>query len=194
MQLLFLGDSITDAGHHFTSDGLGNGFVRLLSTAVSRPCDHKPGTGNGFTARRTAQMLAQDPGSCTPDLATLLVGINDVPLQLFAGQTLDDFASAYESVLERHSSSCKTVITAEPFLFDRPESYRAWHPLLLEESRMIRKLSESRGCLFLPLQKMFDDASSRYGTESLTTDGIHLTPSGNALLAKAWLSLAAPFL
>ncbi len=192
MQLLFLGDSITDAGHHFTSDGLGNGFVRLLSQQLPGHAITNRGQ-DGFTVRRTAQMLAQDPGSCTPDLATLLVGINDVPLQLFAGQTLDDFASAYESVLKA-LASCKTVITAEPFLFDRPESYRAWHPLLLEESRIIRKLSESRGCLFLPLQKMFDDASSRYGTESLTTDGIHLTPSGNALLAKAWLSLAAPFL
>ena len=59
MQLL-VGDSITDAGHHFTSDGLGNGFVRLLSQQL-------PGHAitnrvkDGFTVRRTAQMLAQDP-------------------------------------------------------------------------------------------------------------------------------------
>ena len=115
MQLLFLGDSITDAGHHFTSDGLGNGSCPSSVTAASRPCDHKPGTGRLYGAAHSAD-AAQDPGSCTPDLATLLVGINDVPLQLFAGQTLDDFASAYESVL-KVLASCKTVITGRTFSF-----------------------------------------------------------------------------
>lgn len=78
MDILFLGDSITDCGHCFTRDNLGNGYVKKLSllpgvTAVN-------GGADGFTfpdvLRKWRLMYAQDTYSCV----VITCGINDVGL------------------------------------------------------------------------------------------------------------------
>lgn len=38
MKLLFLGDSITDCGHCFTADNLGNGYVKHVSMGLLPSC------------------------------------------------------------------------------------------------------------------------------------------------------------
>ena len=76
MNILFLGDSITDCDHSFTKDNLGNGYVKKLSllpgvTAVN-------GGTDGFTfpdvLRKWRLMYARNVYDCV----AITCGINDV--------------------------------------------------------------------------------------------------------------------
>lgn len=196
MKLLFLGDSITDSNRNFTPDNLGEGYVRLLAERF--PQHQLINRGHdGFTVQHVLRTLEDDCLCRSFDLATLLVGINDVPVQLCANSARipGEFASFYETILQKiRRISQAPLILAEPFVFDRPASLLAWRPLLREESQIIRRLASSYGCYFLPLQSALDGACHRWGTAALTDDGIHLTPLGCRLLADAWERLAAPLL
>ena len=76
MNILFLGDSITDCGHSFTGDDLGNGYVKKLSH-LPGVCAANGGT-DGFTfpdvLRKWRLMYAQNRYDCV----IMTCGINDV--------------------------------------------------------------------------------------------------------------------
>lgn len=196
MNLLFLGDSITDANHNFTPDCLGEGYVRILADRF--PQHHFTNCGHdGFTVQHLERSLKRDCLSRNFHLATILVGINDIPVELFTDTPRIplEFSRLYESILQQlRNASSAPLILAEPFLFDRPASYLAWKPLARRESRIIRELASQYDCFFLPLQRMFDQACLRWEVSEISPDGIHLTPLGNRLLANAWTQLAFPLL
>ncbi len=76
MNILFLGDSITDCDHCFTRDNLGTGYVKMLSLLPGITVTN--GGTDGFTfpdvLRKWRQMYAQN----TYDCVVMTCGINDV--------------------------------------------------------------------------------------------------------------------
>lgn len=191
MKILFLGDSITDSNRNFTSDNLGEGYVRILADRFPNHQFINRGH-DGFTTQHVLRTLAEDCLCRSFDLITLLVGINDISVQLYADshRIPEEFALYYETIVEKIRQTSKApIILAEPFVFDRPAALQNWRPFLREESQIIQKLSVSYNCCFLPLQSVLDDACLRWDSNSLTSDGIHLTPLGSGLIADAWENL-----
>lgn len=195
-QLLFLGDSITDAGHLLEPTNLGYGYVRDLAQQLP-DCTLCNRGHDGFTTEALWRMLQRDSVEKNWDVITLLIGVNDIPVSLYANRNRipEEFSFYYDHILHLLSERTDAhLVLAEPFLFDTPAQYRTWEPYLLEESLLIGKLAEKYDAVFLPLHQEFRREAARSGTASMTTDGIHLTDRGNQMLARLWLAACSSFL
>ena len=195
-RLLCLGDSITDCGRLFSTDPLGNGYVKILSGLL---CN----TGNdfsienrgidGFTLERLLQNTDSRLKASDPDIVTILIGINDIGIMMNTRRSaaqqqnlMETFASRYEQLARKLSgtdSRKRNLLFLEPFVFPWPRCYASWAPLLSQMSVHIKKISQDHGAVFLPLQNDLDQEAARSGPASITSDGIHLTPQGHQILA-----------
>lgn len=226
MNILFLGDSITDCGHCFTRDNLGTGYVKHLSLLVqdmlhphaSRQMDrtgtsgHAPlsstplvtnGGTDGFTFPRTFQKWLHSYQDLSWDIVVITGGINEVGYIMDSNQprkstcqylqhSMDALHGMIASILETH---CSRIFLVEPFLFPIPEYRRLWFPTLKEIRRQICEKAgnfPSDSVQVLPTQAALDALAREQGTNSVTTDGIHLTEMGNQYLAQLILPYLFP--
>lgn len=188
---LFLGDSITDAGHLFDPANLGEGYVSVLAemTAADQ-CILCNRGHDGFTVEQVLRMLKRDGIEKHWDIISLLAGVNDIPVEVYTShhRIPDEFSQYYTEILEY--ISCRTearIILIEPFLFSIPQEYQNWQSYLQMESSIIRDLALRFDAAFLPANEILNHAASIYGVQQITVDGIHLTARGNRILAKAWM-------
>ena len=190
--LTCLGDSITDCDHCFSSDSLGNGYVKMLSDRFkSEGTDYQIrnyGT-DGFTINRLLQRVQGD-SNFTSDIITILIGINDIGMMMNTGRTLIQqqnmlfsFRDHYTELITILTQSTSRIILMEPFLFSWPSFYKTWLPLRLEMSKMIQQLSKQFQLSYLTLHEELNKEARRYGYSEITIDGIHLTEQGQRFLA-----------
>ena len=188
-QYLFLGDSITDADHLFDPANLGYGYVSLLARRPEHTDTTFVNRGHeGFTIERVLQMLRRDGLGSHWDAITLLVGVNDIPVELFTSHSRIplEFSALYREVLDLLCRHTSTILLLEPFLFDEPAEYSAWHSYIEKESQIIHDLALSYSAHFVPTDAILRQAARCEGVDAITTDGIHLTTLGNTLLADLW--------
>ena len=190
---LFLGDSITDAGHLFDPANLGEGYVSVLAemTAADQ-CILCNRGHDGFTVEQVLRMLKRDGIEKHWDIISLLAGINDIPVDVYTShhRIPDEFSQYYTEILEFLSLRTNArMILIEPFLFSIPQEYQNWQPYLQMESSIIRNLALRFDAAFLPANKILNHAASIHGVRQITVDGIHLTALGNRILAEAWMEL-----
>lgn len=189
---LFLGDSITDAGHLFDPANLGNGYVALLARQTQlKDCAFYNRGHDGFTIEQIWRMLNRDGIENSWNVITLLAGVNDIPVEVYTQhQRIPvEFTGYYEKILcfLKEKTHAKLILV-EPFLFDSPQEYQAWHPYIETESKIIRQLAEKYNACFLPTDQILRSAAQTRGVDQITLDGIHLTPVGNQILADLWIS------
>lgn len=125
MNILFLGDSITDCDHCFTRDNLGHGYVKYLAEALPAHTMINGGT-DGFTFPRIYQKWKNMFRETTCDTAVILGGINDVAVLMETGLDsmrsaafLDTSRAALYSLLQGlMAGGTGKIILIEPFLFE----------------------------------------------------------------------------
>ena len=199
-KIIFLGDSITDAGHNFqpVRDGecpLGVGYVSMIAEILGKKnCSIRNAGHDGFTVRDLLRMLDRDCLRRSPDLVSVLVGSNDVAVCMNTGMTLEEteFEQNYYMLLERivkHTEA--TVVCMGPFLFPYPLEYRNWIPLLKEAEQIEQKAAQEMKLSFLPLHDRLNRIGEKEGYDRITVDGIHLTDGGARLVARAWVELVS---
>lgn len=199
-KILFIGDSITDGNRLFTDSAcpLGNGYVSMIRNLLPVEDYEIINKGHdGFTSEDVYRCLERDCLALKPDLVTLLVGVNDISVELYTDRARipTEYALCCENIMERITSSgISSVILMEPFIFSSPQEYLHWHPYIRQESEILKSLAERFGAVFLPLHERMNAQNDDRGNSILTTDGIHLTKAGCRLLARTWLSCAAPLL
>ena len=150
-QYLFLGDSITDADHLFDPANLGYGYVSLLARRPEYADARFVNRGHeGFTIERVLQMLRRDGIGGHWDAITLLAGVNDIPVELFTSHSRIplEFSAFYREVLDLLCQHTSTILLLEPFLFDEPAEYSAWHPYIEKESQIIQRSGTLLFCSF----------------------------------------------
>lgn len=170
MNLLFLGDSITDCGHCFTPDNLGNGYVKYISMILQNqqsvpgqfPADknglpdrpHSPvtpyivnGGSDGFTFPRILQKWKRNYQDAAWDAAVISGGINEVGYLMDADlsedqsrQYLEYSMAALQELTASLLSRRVKVILLEPFLFPVPDSRIRWLPCLARVREHIRDI------------------------------------------------------
>lgn len=117
--LLCLGDSITDCGRLFSTDPLGNGYVKILSE-LFHETGHKFSIENkgidGFTLERLFSNTDSWLRESDPDIITVLIGINDIGIMMNTRRSasqqealMEKFTTRYELLAEK----LYTSITAE---------------------------------------------------------------------------------
>ena len=178
------GDSITDCGHCFSPDFLGDGYVKMLAERFHREgyeIQMRNCGTDGFTVQRLLQRVKTD-STIIGNLAAVLIGINDIGMMMNTDRTpaqqeemMGSFQEHYLELLTILTKSSCSVILMEPFVFSCPAFYENWKPLLQKMSQIIRTLSIQFRLPFLSLQKELDEEVRRYGYSAITTDGVHLT-------------------
>src|SRR5690349_14918004 len=78
--LLFIGDSITDAGRRDDPQGLGWGYVRLIAETYAARGDRRPIVNRGIGGDRIGDLRDRwqaDVMELEPSILTVYVGVND---------------------------------------------------------------------------------------------------------------------
>lgn len=196
---IFFGDSITDANHLFTEHPLGEGYLKGLfdlSCSFGFPLFLCNQGHNGHTLEKLISVFHQtwNHGKSRNgmwDLVAVQIGINDVSVCQNTGISLSDqkryltdYQKNFSQLLEEiRRDFSGTLFLLEPFLFPCPAEFQNWMRLRERFSKIMEETGKSFQCTFLPLQSLLVESCSPSSFSLLTIDGIHLTETGNQLLA-----------
>jgi lysophospholipase L1-like esterase len=194
--VLFQGDSITDANRDRIADSLGTGYVYLAASLFSALYPEKQVRfiNRGISGNRVTDLEARWDEDCLdlrPDVLSIMIGINDCWRRYDRNQptTTDSYLQGYQNLLDRvreHSPATK-VILLEPFLLPALPDQKAWREDLDPKIQAVRELAREYGALYIPLDGLFAAASARREPSYWAPDGVHPSPAGHALIARAWL-------
>lgn len=195
-QFLFLGDSITDCGHAFDYEDLGEGYVRMIWNAFhlnnQRALVLNRGT-DGFTVKNVKRLWNMSREKYKPDAINILIGINDIAVMKNAGldaeEAFSNFEKTYDELLSQIRETCDCPITLmEPFIFPHPAEFLNWMDDVRKMSDIVKNLAEKHNLTFLPLWDQLLKAAEEHGYNRITIDGIHLTKHGQKIIAETWLN------
>lgn len=200
-RVLFIGDSITDADRdRADGDSLGAGYAYI---AAARFTAAHPGHGvtflnrgvGGDRVRELRDRWAEDCLDLAPTVLSVMIGINDTWRRYDSGEatSTEEYERDYRHILtqarERHRVS---IVLIEPFVMAVDEAQHDWRVDLDPRIGVVRRLATEFGATLLAADGLFAQAAAAAGPHVWTTDGVHLTPAGHALLAEEWLGLVRP--
>nr|WP_317362000.1 GDSL-type esterase/lipase family protein [uncultured Blautia sp.] len=192
--IVFLGDSITDAGRKESPNQLGYGYVNIFSEQLNKQDQQLNIINKGVDGQFTEQIAQSLHPECIflhPDYVSILVGINDIGLLVASDVSeqeklymLEDSIRAYHEMLfDLSRETTAKIITLEPFIFPKDGAFEEWIPWQKKMSKNIRKLARNYGASFVPLQEPLEQKIEELGYDAITTDGMHLTSTGHEILA-----------
>lgn len=192
--IVFLGDSITDAGRKESPNQLGYGYVNIFSEQLNKQNQQLNIINKGVDGQFTEQIAQSLHPECIflhPDYVSILVGINDIGLLVASDVSeqeklymLEDSIRAYHEMLfDLSRETTAKIITLEPFIFPKDGAFEEWIPWQKKMSKNIRKLARNYGASFVPLQEPLEQKIEELGYDAITTDGMHLTSTGHEILA-----------
>lgn len=201
-RILFIGDSITDAGRREVgADKLGAGYVFFAANLILARNPHLDLTilnsgVSGDTTRSLKWRWERDCIAHNPDVLSLMIGVNDVwyrhddPALAIKGVDLDEYWDNCRYMLEKARTQCDSrIILMEPFMFCRdPEN-----PMLADLRGYIRTtslLAAEFDAVLVPLQKHIDRRILTIPPAKWSDDMIHPHTWAHAWIAEQWLAAA----
>jgi lysophospholipase L1-like esterase len=81
------------------------------------------------------------------------------------------------------------MMLLEPFVLRGVSTTEKFDQFLqvFEYAKVVKKLAEEYGLIFVPLQEEFDRQAEKVGEETLLYDGVHPTIAGSTIIANEWL-------
>ena len=202
-KVVFLGDSITQAGESKEGEGTYKGFITSLKENVGQEMEL---INKGISGNKVSDLLLRykyDVLELKPDIVFIYIGINDVWHKYDWGTGTD--IDVYENGLRKIITDIKikgakiilctpTVIGENSGEFKLNNSFKNIDTMDIMNkdldafSDVIRNLSSEFNTELLDLRKKFKDYISENNTENvskgiLTYDGVHLNNQGNKLIA-----------
>jgi len=194
--VIFQGDSITDAGRNRESgEDMGRGYAFMVDAWFS--CLH-PQKGvrflnRGLGGNRIGDLEARWQADCIdlrPSWVSILIGINDAARRYTGNDPtpVEVFEDRYRGILKRtYDELGARFVLLEPFVLPIPEDRVRWREDLDPKIEAVRRLAREFNAILLPLDGLFAQASARREMAFWAPDGVHPTPTGHALIARAWL-------
>ena len=193
--IVFIGDSITDAGRRRDPQQLGGGYVRLVADRLAARGDPRPIINRGISGDRIDDLRERwerDVLDLQPGTLSVYIGINDTWRRYDRNDptTAEHFESVYRSMLEEARALWQPrMVLVEPYLVPISEAQEQWGAEDLDEKReVVASLATEFAAAFVPLHTIMTVAAKGEGAASLAVDGVHPTPQGNELIAEAWLA------
>ncbi len=199
-RILFMGDSITNAGCDDTCDyHLGYGYATLVASSLGhkRPNEFEF-INRGVCGDRIIDLLARikrDAINLQPDYMSVLVGVNDVGREL--GEDRDGidaelFEIYYDSYLFQLKKALPDlqIMIMEPFLSHgclTEEKWEVYRGEVEKRGVVAKKMAEKYGCCFVPLRTLFDEACAIAPAGQWSRDGVHPADAGHEIIKRAWL-------
>lgn len=201
--ILFQGDSITDAGRNRDEaapnnpSSLGSGYSMLAGAALLEKFSkldlkiHNRGI-SGNKVFQLAERWDKDCLDLKPDILSILIGVNDIWHKLTGNYdgTVDIYRKDFISLLERTKKSLPDVklVICEPFAVPGVKAVDdKWYPEFYNYQKAAREIAEKFDALFIPYQKIYDEAQKQAPGSYWTPDGVHPSLAGAQLMALAWL-------
>lgn len=190
--VLFVGDSITDAGRRDDPDGLGFGYVRRIAQALASRGDRRTILNRGIGGDRIGDLRARwetDAIALAPSTLSVYVGVNDTWRRFDQGleTSIEHFEGVYRELLEEaRAASNPRLILVEPFLAPLSEEQREWLDDLDGKRDAVASLATEFGAAFVPLHRILTVAAAHHGAAAIAADGVHPTELGVELIAEAW--------
>ena len=203
-KLVFIGDSITDAGRDPCGEhtpggapGFGNGYVSQINAILQVWCPQDSlrliNRGNsGDTIRDLAARWQSDVLDLTPDWLTVFIGVNDVwrqfdsPLRPEIAVFPEEFERTYRELLTRTRPSLKGLVLCSPFVIE-PNKADPMRARIDEYGEIARNLAQDFNAVFVDVQAAFDGLCAHLHPMSIAWDRIHPGPHGHMAIARAWL-------
>ena len=202
--ILFQGDSITDAGRHredlsFNNPGaLGSGYSMLAGAAMLEkfPSLNLKVFNKGISGNKVYQLAERWDADCLeikPDILSILIGVNDIWHKLTGNYngTVEIYRNDYIALLERTKKALPAVklVICEPFAVPGVKAVDdKWYPEFYSYQKAAREIADKFGAVFIPYQKVFDEAQKKAPGVYWTPDGVHPSLAGAQLMASAWLA------
>ncbi|MBS7563624.1 SGNH/GDSL hydrolase family protein [Mucilaginibacter sp. Bleaf8] len=201
--IVYQGDSITDWGRNKSETTpnsfgmLGTGYVYqsaahlLLKHADKNLQIYNRGVG-GNKVYQLADRWDADCLAFKPNVLSIMVGVNDYWHTLSGNYkgTIETYRTDYKKLLDRTKQALPNVklIIGEPFAIKDVKAVTdKWYPAFDEYRQAAREIATQYDAIFLPYQKLFDEALKVAPGTYWTNDGVHPSVAGAALMAKAWL-------
>lgn len=209
--ILFQGDSLTDACRDKDGQGkdpnrlLGVGYVNCLAQLLMSGNPEIRVLNHGVNGNRIMDLYArwiEDTLRVDFRVLSILCGVNDVgfDLRMNKGADAEKFAFIYDRMLYevKKEKPDASLVLCEPFLCrlkpdevdygtDIIEDWEIWDGHMKERAAIVRELAGRYGAVLVPCREVFAQACEKAPASFWSVDGIHLTPAGNGLLARAWL-------
>lgn len=197
--LLFIGDSITDAGRgEYFGANLGQGYVNMIAGQLYR--QYIPLQLNilnqGVGGDKLTDLVTRWQVDCldlNPDIVTIQIGINDIWYRLSAGipyteTILEQYKENYRYLLKTLTQREVQIILVEPYVLPYPEDRLEWRPFVDTMKEVIADLAEEYDATLVKLDDVLNQAGENLGYETITgADGVHPTSLGHAFIADQWL-------
>lgn len=193
-RVLFIGDSITDAGRDRTrAESLGCGYALMASAwfAAEHPDRHVTFLNTGISGDRVRDLRSRWQSDCldlAPHVVSVLIGVNDTWRRYSRGEktSVEEFERDYRHILELTRDRLGAgLVLIEPFLVPLTDDQRLWREDLDPKVEVVRKLAVEFGATLVTVEAKFTAAG--VPPTVWTSDGVHLTAPGHAVLAREWL-------
>lgn len=209
--ILFQGDSITDAGRTYDASndlgkgfdkqignlGLGFGYPLMIKQYLDIFCKHLNITvlNRGISGHRTIDLVNRWDNDCIdlkPDYLSILIGVNDTWRRYDSNSptTTEEYEQNFRILLHRAKTELNChIIILEPFLIPTDSAKDCWHEDLDPKIQVARKLAREFNATYIPLDGVFASSCVSTKPSDLSSDGVHPTNMGHALIAKLWLDM-----
>lgn len=194
-KILFQGDSVTDAGRtDRAEENLGYGYPKLAAKLLQKSGESAAVINRGISGNRAIDLVGRWEEDCIalqPDVATILIGINDCWRKYDSNDEtpVADYRSRVEKLLRELREKTKAqIILMEPFVLPYPEDRKSWRVTLDPQIHALRELAAAYRTGFVPLDGIMNQAGILHGYEAVCADGVHPTDLGHRIIADAWMT------
>jgi lysophospholipase L1-like esterase len=200
--ILFQGDSITDAGRNREDTGfnnsrpLGSGYAFLIAAQLLEEYAelNLKIFNKGISGNKVYQLAERWDKDCLelkPDVLSIMIGVNDFWHKLNGNYngTIEIYRNDYIALLERTKKALPNVklVICEPYAVPGVKAVDdKWFPDFYEYQKAAHEIAERFGAIFVPFQKVYDEAIKRAPASYWTGDGVHAALPGAQLMAEAW--------
>jgi len=200
--ILFIGDSITDAGREKQSGypndptSLGEGFAKMAAGQIllRHPSRRLRIFNRGISGNKITDLADRWQTDCLdlePTLLNILIGVNDTwhAKGGGAGVPLVKFETIYKQLLDQTKQTLPSIklVLCQPFALPIGAVDETWYPEFTERQAIVTKLAEQYGASYVPFQSMFDELVNRIEASYWMSDGVHPTLAGHTAMAGYWL-------
>ena len=201
--LLFQGDSITDSGREKTKElpnnpkSFGSGYAFLAASELLQELPEKQLTiyNRGISGNKVYQLADRWEKDCLglkPDVLSILIGINDywhMRNEKYDG-TVEIYEKDFRALLNRTKKALPglKLVICEPFAVTGTSAVdESWMEPVSAYQRAAKKMAGEFDAIWVPFQKVFDEAVKHAPPTYWTGDGVHPSMAGAQLMAEAWL-------
>lgn len=201
--ILFQGDSITDAGrdkkkelaNNAWSFGTGYAFLAASNLLNTFPEEELTIYNRGISGNKVYQLSDRWEKDCLelkPNLLSILIGVNDYWHKRngkYDG-TVEVYEKDYRALLKRTQKALPGVklVLCEPFyVLETSAVDETWVKPMKEYQAAAKRISDDFNTIWVPFQKVFDEALKHAPGKYWAADGVHPSMAGAQLMAEAWL-------